>query len=130
MRNDKTTDSCQTNMSPKHYIERSKQQKMNFEKLLEGKSTSNPLICSSDNEPPRIYCPQNQEVKKENSQLTIKVYWDPPTSSDNSGQEVKIFSESINGSDFRTGQHQVKYDATDHVGNKASCTFIIVVSSK
>ena len=115
---------------PKNYIKRFKQQKMNVEKLLEGNSTCNLLICSSDNEPPRIYCPQNQEVKKENSQPTIKVYWDPPTYSDNSGQAVTIFTESINGSDFRTGQHQVKYDATDHVGNNASCTFIIVVSSK
>lgn len=83
-----------------------------------------------DNEPPIIYCPQNQEVKKQSDNPTIKVYWQAPTYRDNSGQPVTIFTESINGSDFRTGSYPIKYEATDHVGNKASCTFIIVVSCK
>lgn len=83
-----------------------------------------------DNEPPVIYCPQNQEVKKQSDNPTIKVYWQPPTYRDNSGQSVTIFTESINGSDFRTGSYQLQYEATDQVGNKATCTFVIVVSCK
>ena len=83
-----------------------------------------------DKEPPTIYCPQNQEVKKKSDTPTIKVFWPKPTYRDNSGQAVTIFTESINGSDFRTGSYPVNYEATDHVGNKASCSFVIVVSCK
>ena len=83
-----------------------------------------------DNEPPAIYCPQNQEVKKESGNLAIKVYWQPPTYRDNSGLPVNIFTESINGSDFTTGSYTIRYQATDQEGNKATCTFVIVVSCK
>lgn len=83
-----------------------------------------------DNEPPAIYCPQNMEVKKKSDTPAIKVYWPPPTYRDNSGQAVTIFTESINGSDFRTGSHPITYTATDQNNNKGSCTFIIVISCK
>lgn len=83
-----------------------------------------------DNEPPVIHCPLNQEVKKESDNPTIKVYWQPPTYRDNSGLPVTIFTESINGSDFRTGSYTIRYEATDQARNKATCSFVIVVSCK
>ena len=83
-----------------------------------------------DKEPPIIYCPQNQEVKNKGDSVTVKVYWPPPTYRDNSGQNVTVFTESINGSSFEVGSYQIKYKARDHVGNQASCTFDIVVSCK
>ncbi|PFX17574.1 Sushi, von Willebrand factor type A, EGF and pentraxin domain-containing protein 1 [Stylophora pistillata] len=86
-------------------------------------------VTVSDNEPPAIYCPQNMEVQKKSDTPTIKVYWPPPTYRDNSGGAITVFTESINGSDFRTGSYPIKYTATDESNNKGSCTFIIVISS-
>ena len=83
-----------------------------------------------DTEKPKIYCPPNQEVKPDGSAITVKVYWPAPIYSDNSGLPITIFTESINGSDFQLGQHQITYSATDHVGLRSECTFIIVVSGK
>lgn len=83
-----------------------------------------------DKEPPTIYCPQNQEVVKKGNDITVKVYWPRPTYRDNSGKNVTVFTESINGSDFQVGSYQIRYEARDHVGNTASCTFLIVVSCK
>ena len=58
------------------------------------------------------------------------VYWPKPRYEDNSGQPVTLFTESVQGSGFRLGRHQIKYEATDRSGNKASCTFTIVVSGQ
>lgn len=58
------------------------------------------------------------------------VYWPKPRYEDNSGQPVTLFTESVQGSGFRLGRHQIKYEAMDRSGNKASCTFTIVVSGQ
>ena len=67
-------------------------------------------------------------VKKANAEDTVNVYWPLPIYEENSGETVTLFTESVRGSGFRVGQYQVKYEAADRSGNKASCTFIIVVS--
>ena len=88
------------------------------------------VLCSLDKEPPVIYCPKNQEVQKKGDDITVKVYWPSPTYRDNSGKPVAISTESINGSNYRIGSYVITYEARDDAGNKATCTFVIVVSGK
>ncbi|XP_068719046.1 sushi, von Willebrand factor type A, EGF and pentraxin domain-containing protein 1-like [Montipora capricornis] len=85
-------------------------------------------VTVADLEPPKINCPQNKEVQKKNDIPTVTVYWVAPTYSDNSGLPVKIFTESINGSQFGVGQHRIEYSATDHANHKSTCSFVIAVS--
>ena len=83
-----------------------------------------------DNEPPALYCPANIEVEKETTTPTKKVYWPMPTYFDNTNTPVTLFTEAVNGSDFSTGEHKITYKATDQAGNKAECTFVVIISSK
>ena len=68
------------------------------------------------------------EVKKTNAGHTTVVHWRLPTYEDNSGEHVSLFTESVPGSGFTLGRHQINYVGTDRSGNKASCTFTITVS--
>ena len=81
-----------------------------------------------DDEPPKLTCPKDIHVKKTGAADTVKVDWPLPIYEDNSGETVTLFTESVRGSGFRVGQYQVKYEAADRSGNKAYCTFAIVVS--
>ena len=83
---------------------------------------------SVDDEAPKLTCPKDIHVKKTNSGDTIKVHWPLPIYEDNSGETVTLFTESVIGTGFRVGRYQVKYEAADRSGNKALCTFAIVVS--
>ena len=83
-----------------------------------------------DNEPPRITCPKDMEVEKQTPGPVIPVYWSTPIYEDNSGQPVTLFTESVQGSGFTVGQHQIKYEAKDQAGNTAPCAFTIVVSGR
>ena len=53
-----------------------------------------------------------------------------PHYEDNSEQPVTLFTESVQGSGFRVGQHFIKYEARDQAGNTAFCTFTITVSGR
>ena len=88
------------------------------------------LISFLDKEPPNITCPKDMEVIKTGPGHTTVVHWHPPTADDNSGGHVVLFTESVAGSGFTVGRHQITYKATDPSGNKASCTFTITVSSE
>lgn len=81
-----------------------------------------------DDEPPKLTCPKDIHVKKTSAGDTVKVDWPLPIYEDNSGETVALFTESVRGSGFRVGRYQVKYEAADRSGNKAFCTFAIVVS--
>lgn len=82
-----------------------------------------------DDEPPILTCPKDIHVKKTSAAGPVKVHWPLPIYQDNSGEVFALFTESVNGSSFRVGRYQVKYEAADRSGNKASCTFAIVVSA-
>lgn len=88
------------------------------------------LVSFLDKEPPKITCPKDMEVIKTGPGHTTVVHWHPPTTNDNSGGHVVLFTESVAGSGFTVGRHQIAYKATDPSGNKASCTFTITVSSE
>ena len=53
-----------------------------------------------------------------------------PHYEDNSEQPVTLFTESVQGSGLRVGQHFIKYEARDQAGNTAFCTFTITVSGR
>lgn len=80
-----------------------------------------------DDEPPKLTCPKDIQVKKTNAEETVNVLWPLPVYQDNSGKSVELFTESVRGSGFKVGRYQVEYEAADQSGNKAFCTFVIVV---
>jgi len=80
-----------------------------------------------DDEPPKLTCPKDIQVKKTNAEETVNVLWPLPIYQDNSGKSVELFTESVRGSGFKVGRYQVEYEAADRSGNKAFCTFVIVV---
>ncbi|KAM7447402.1 hypothetical protein ABFA07_004408 [Porites harrisoni] len=81
-----------------------------------------------DTEPPRITCPKNIKVIKNTAGPVVSVHWPMPHYEDNSEKPVTLFTESVQGSGFRVGQHFIKYEARDQAGNTAFCTFTITVS--
>ena len=87
-----------------------------------------PISLVLDDEPPKLTCPKDIHAKKTNAEDTVNVLWALPIYQDNSGKSVKLFTESVRGSGFRVGRYQVEYEAADRSGNKAFCTFVIVVS--
>ena len=84
----------------------------------------------TDTEPPKITCPKNIKVIKNTAGPVVSVHWPMPHYEDNSEQPVTLFTESVQGSGFRVGQHFIKYEARDQAGNTAFCTFTITVSGR
>lgn len=68
------------------------------------------------------------QVTKKSDGSNVKVYWKPPVTFDNSRLPVKIFTQSVNGTEYPEGPHTITYSAVDAVGNKNKCTFVIQVS--
>lgn len=59
-----------------------------------------------------------------------KVVWEEALFSDNSNEDVFIWSSHKPGQYFSIGETAVTYFATDNSGNNASCTFNITVKGE
>ena len=60
----------------------------------------------------------------------MNVTWDPPSVTDNSGEEVSVKSSLKNGTALTYGVYPVTYTAKDKVGNTGVCSFKVIVRSK
>lgn len=82
-----------------------------------------------DNEPPEITgCPSTiRRVASEGSTF-VEVTWIEPTVSDNSGSVYWESKPAEPGSPFSVGTSDLTYVASDGFGNKATCSFQIVIS--
>ena len=86
------------------------------------------LICSSDNEPPVITgAPDFITLPTDHGLPFANVTWTEPSTTDNSGLQIKLVSSHSPGTLFHIGTSSVTYNATDSSGNMANHTFIITV---
>ncbi|XP_072014222.1 hyalin-like [Amphiura filiformis] len=86
------------------------------------------IVAIEDNTPPMISnCPTpvNHTVPTNTSSRVVT--WQPPTSEDDSGQVVDVFSTHQSGDSFRVGETQVVYIFTDQAGNSATCIFTVTI---
>ncbi len=76
------------------------------------------------------YCPSDIVVDDVTT-LEIRVNWDTPTVTDNSGVEPSVTSNRASGAFFSVpGSYEVIYTATDGSGNQATCSFTITLKCK
>ncbi|XP_035673138.1 sushi repeat-containing protein SRPX2-like [Branchiostoma floridae] len=87
------------------------------------------MVNIRDNEKPNITCPNDVEVKT--STVPVEVTWALPVAVDNSEERPTVTSLSHfdPGDDFRYGPELIAYEATDGSGNRATCTFKVLVKA-
>ena len=83
--------------------------------------------CDTDTTPPTFTnCPTNINLTTTNT--TAQATWTPPTAADNCTTPPSVSSTFNAGASFPIGTTPVIYTATDSKGNKATCSFNIIVS--
>ncbi|MEE2770818.1 MAG: HYR domain-containing protein [Bacteroidota bacterium] len=87
---------------------------------------------STDTEPPVITCPAISEQPNDAGKCAAVVTYDLPVVTDNSGETITPILESgpASGSEFLVGTTTVTYSAEDSAGNRATCSFDIVVNDE
>jgi len=89
------------------------------------------MLSLTDNEPPTFSkCPK--DIVREEKVSQIRVNWERPVFSDNSGVLPSISSSFQAGATFRVpGNYKNTYSARDRSGNEnKNCTFKIILKSK
>lgn len=87
----------------------------------------------SDTEPPTcVGCSADIVIDNVTETPPIRVNWDRPTCTDNSGKNPAISSNRIVGDEFDVpGSYEVTYTATDAYSNtNENCSFRITLESK
>ena len=76
------------------------------------------------------YCPSDIAIDNVTT-LEVRVNWQEPTVTDNSGVAPSVSSNRQSGERFFVpGPHEVLYKATDASGNEATCSFRITLKRK
>ena len=76
------------------------------------------------------YCPSKITIDNATT-LQIRVYWQEPTATDNSGVLSSVTSTRRSGDIFSVpGTYEVLYTAKDESGNEAICSFRITLRRK
>lgn len=84
-----------------------------------------------DDEPPEITgCPGTIRRVASAGSNSVEVTWIEPTVSDNTGSVYWESKPAEPGSSFSVGTSDLTYVASDGFGNKATCSFQIVISGK
>ncbi|KAJ8038443.1 Hyalin [Holothuria leucospilota] len=84
-----------------------------------------------DNEQPVITgCPSTIRRVASEGSTSVEVTWIEPTVSDNSGSVYWESKPAEPGSPFSVGTSDLTYVASDGFGNKATCSFQIVISGR
>ena len=61
----------------------------------------------------------------------VAVSWNPPSSSDNSGEySMTVNDNHVSGDTFAIGVYNVIYTAMDPSGNAETCVFVITIEGK
>ena len=60
--------------------------------------------------------------------FSVVVNWTEPVATDNSGLSPKVTANYHSPQRFGEGAHLIVYNAMDQSGNKATCTFAVVVT--
>ena len=76
------------------------------------------------------YCPDDI-VMDDVTTAEIRVHWQQPTATDNSGVQPALHSTRESGEYFAVpGSYEILYTATDGAGNEARCSFRITLERK
>ena len=76
------------------------------------------------------YCP-NDIVVDNATTPELRVYWQEPTATDNSGVAPSITSNRASGDLFAVpGSFEIQYNAKDGAGHEATCSFRITLKRK
>ena len=85
------------------------------------------MMILSDREAPRVHgCPTSFEVRLNPGESSREVWWAEPKFSDNVNLHYVQQSHSP-GHPLSRGSHHISYMAGDAEGNKARCSFTVVV---
>ena len=88
------------------------------------------LILYSDQEPPVFTCPDDI-VMDDVTTTEIRVNWQQPTATDNSGKPPALSSNRPPGDLFAVpGSYEIQYTAIDDAGNVATCSFRVALTRK
>ncbi|XP_070563038.1 LOW QUALITY PROTEIN: sushi, von Willebrand factor type A, EGF and pentraxin domain-containing protein 1-like [Ptychodera flava] len=82
-----------------------------------------------DIEPPKLTCPIHAFTEAQVHSNIATVLWKVPSGEDNSDDPVSmtVVPAVSPPHDFRIGVHNITYIATDKSGNKAQCSFLVIV---
>ena len=76
------------------------------------------------------YCPSDITID-DAATTEVRVNWQEPTATDNSGVEPALYSDKQSGQYFDVpGSYEVLYTATDQSGNEATCSFRVTLKRK
>ena len=78
-------------------------------------------------EAPVITCVGNQLINTDKGMDTAMVLWEGPKASDNSGNVSRIICNPQSGTSFSIEETTVTCEAVDRSGNKAECSFQVIV---
>lgn len=87
------------------------------------------FLPTSDREAPTVTCPNDVMQGTDLGKMTTNVTWSDALAVDNSGQVETLTSDYQPGV-FGTGVTMVTYTGTDPSGNKANCSFSVIVHGK
>ncbi|XP_063046548.1 sushi repeat-containing protein SRPX2 [Engraulis encrasicolus] len=93
----------------------------------DGSWTGGDPICA-DHEPPKIRCPESKVKVADPGELTARVYWNRPYTTDTSGKTLDLMRVGpVSGSTFEEGIHIIRYRVYDQARNRAACKFTVQV---
>ncbi|XP_022647927.1 sushi, von Willebrand factor type A, EGF and pentraxin domain-containing protein 1-like isoform X3 [Varroa destructor] len=95
----------------------------------ENKNSCTFSVTVIDEEPPTVDRCESPAVTLSSDGQGAKVVWEEPLFSDNSNEDVFIWSSHKPGQYFPINDTVVTYNAADNSGNNASCTFNITVKA-
>ena len=76
------------------------------------------------------YCPSDIAIDDVTT-TSIRVHWQSPTATDNSGVEPSVTSSRLSGDIFSVpGSYVVLFEAQDQSGNRATCSLRITLKRK
>ena len=85
-------------------------------------------MCIADNEIPKLEC-IDQSVPTDEGKPTAMAVWKDPIVSDNSGI-VSVTCDAQSGVTLTIGETTVTCEAVDGSGNRAQCSFQVIVKGK
>ena len=93
------------------------------------KKSLNYILSIADNEVPSLVCTDDKSVLAAERKPTAIAIWKDLIASDNSGI-VSVTCDPQSGAEFTIGQTPVTCEAVDGSGNRAQCSFQVIVKGK
>ena len=80
-----------------------------------------------DEEAPKVFCADDQSIETDNGKPAAVVEWAEVTARDNSGNVSRLVCDRQSGTNFAIGETTITCQAFDQSGNRAECSFQVMV---